>query len=68
MGNITSQQQTTNTNTNKKSLSQVINYVAANYILTQNFQDMKNLSNMNYCNKRLLFYYSHPMNKFHYLN
>ena len=50
MGNITSQQQKDSPN-NKKSLSEVINYVAANYILTQNFQDMKNLSNMKYCNK-----------------
>jgi hypothetical protein len=32
-----------------KSLSEVINYVAANYILTQNFQDMERLADMKYC-------------------
>ena len=34
----------------KKNLSQVIDYVAANYITKQNFQDMVNLSDMKYCN------------------
>ena len=32
-----------------KSLSEVINYVAANYILTQNFQDMERLADIKYC-------------------
>ena len=34
----------------KKHLSQVIDYVAANFITKQNFQDMVNLSDMKYCN------------------
>jgi hypothetical protein len=34
----------------KKSLSQIIDYIATNYILTQNFQDMTKLSDMKYCN------------------
>jgi hypothetical protein len=33
-----------------KSLSQVIDYVAANFITKQRFQDMVNLSDMKYCN------------------
>ena len=46
MGNAQS-----NVNTNKKkNLSQIIDYVATNYILTQNFQDMTKLSDMKYCN------------------
>lgn len=40
-----------NTNSKKtQSLSKSIDYVAANYILTQNFQDMTNLADMKYCN------------------
>ena len=34
----------------KKHLSQAIDYVAANFITKQNFQDMVNLSDMKYCN------------------
>jgi hypothetical protein len=34
----------------KKTLSQIIDYIATNYILTQNFQDMTKLSDMKYCN------------------
>ena len=46
MGNAQS-----NVKTNKKkTLSQIIDYVATNYILTQNFQDMTKLSDMKYCN------------------
>jgi hypothetical protein len=49
MGNVpTMQQQKT------KSLSQIIDYIATNYILTQNFQDMKNLSDTNYCNNLVI--------------
>ena len=32
------------------SLSDAIDYLATNYILTNNFQDLKNLSDMKYCN------------------
>ena len=35
----------------KKSLSQIIDYIATNYILTQNFNDMEKLSDTEYCNK-----------------
>lgn len=38
----------------KKSLSQIIDYIAANYILTQNFEDMKKLSDMKYCNNLVI--------------
>ena len=31
---------------NKKTLAQTIDYIATNYILTQNFKDMKNLSDI----------------------
>lgn len=34
----------------QKSLSQIIDYIATTYILTQNFNDMKNLSDTQYCN------------------
>mgnify|MGYP006130487921 CR=1 FL=1 len=33
----------------KKTLSSTIDYLAANYILTSNFQDMKNLTDPTYC-------------------
>ena len=33
-----------------KSLSQMIDYIATNYILTQNFQDMRKLADLKYCN------------------
>ena len=33
----------------KKTLSSSIDYLAANYILTSNFQDLKNLTNPEYC-------------------
>lgn len=36
---------------NKLTLSQTLDYIASNYILTQNFQDLKNLSDQNYCDK-----------------
>jgi hypothetical protein len=40
-----------NTSSKKsQSLAKSIDYVAANYILTQNFQDLTNLSDMKYCN------------------
>lgn len=34
-----------------KTLPQVVDYLAANYILTQNFEDMENLANPAYCDK-----------------
>ena len=34
----------------RKTLSHIIDYIATNYILTQNFQDMTKLSDMKYCN------------------
>ena len=48
MGNTTSQQ------SSRKSLDHVINYIAARYIRSQNFQDMKNLSNLEYCDKLVI--------------
>ena len=33
-----------------KNLPDVINYLASNYILEQNFQDMVNLRDAKYCN------------------
>ena len=40
--------------TNKKSLSQIIDYVATNYILTQNFKDMEKLTDTEYCNNLVI--------------
>ncbi len=42
------------TDGNKKTLSQIVDFVATNYILTQNFQDMKKLSDMKYCNNLVI--------------
>ena len=42
-------QQSTTNEPNKKTLSSSIDYLAANYILTSNFQDLKNLTNPDYC-------------------
>lgn len=41
--------QSTNQMPQKKTLSSTIDYLAANYILTSNFQDMKNLTDPKYC-------------------
>lgn len=38
----------------QKSLSSTIDYMAANYILTSNFQDLKNLTNPEYCKKLVI--------------
>lgn len=51
MGNA---QSNNNNNNKKKTFEQIIDYVASNYILTQNFKDMENLSNMDYCNKLVI--------------
>lgn len=37
-------------NKDNKSLAQTLDFIATNFILTQNFQDMKNLADINYCN------------------
>jgi len=42
-------QQSIPDNTKQKSLSSTIDYIAANYILTSNFQDLKKLTDQNYC-------------------
>ena len=39
---------------NKKTLEEIVDYIASNYILTQNFKDMENLANMSYCNKLVI--------------
>jgi hypothetical protein len=38
----------------QKSLSSTIDYLAANYILTSNFKDLKNLTNPDYCKKLVI--------------
>ena len=43
------QQSTSSSESKKKTLSSSIDYLAANYILTSNFQDLKNLTNPDYC-------------------
>ncbi len=50
MGNIVSQDQ----GSKKKSLEQVINYIVFKYIRSQNFQDMKKLADLEYCDKLVL--------------
>ena len=41
-------------NKDKNSLSQTLDFIATNFILTQNFQDMKNLADINYCNNLVI--------------
>jgi len=36
------------------SLTQRLDFIASNFILTQNFQDMKNLADINYCNNLVI--------------
>ena len=38
----------------KKSLSSVVDYIATNYILTQNFKDMEKLADQEYCNNLVI--------------
>ena len=45
---------TQTTDGSNKSLKQIVDFVATNYILTQNFQDMRKLSDMKYCNKLVI--------------
>ena len=44
----------TQNSTQNKSLTKVIDFVATNYILTQNFTDMKDLANIDYCNNLVI--------------
>ena len=41
-------------NSKKKSFEHVINYIVSNYIRQQNFKDMKNLANLEYCDKLVI--------------
>ena len=50
MGNATSKQ----SDKKLKTLPQVIDYIASNYILTQSFQDMENLAKPAYCDKLVI--------------
>lgn len=50
MGNNQSQSKESEEKT-LKTLPQVVDYIATNYILTQNFQDMEKLSNPQYCDE-----------------
>lgn len=43
-----------NNNNKQKSLDHVIDYVAANYILKNNFQDLYNLTKSEYCEKLII--------------
>ena len=49
MGGVASKPQTSNSKT-KKNLIQIVDYVARNFILTQNYTEMKKLADMKYCN------------------
>ena len=48
MGNTTSHTKS------KNLLPTVIDYIASNYILSQNFKDMKNLSETKYCDNLVI--------------
>ena len=53
MGAIFSKQKKEDTN-NLKSLSNIVDVIASDYIVKQNFQDMVNLSEMKYCNNLVI--------------
>jgi hypothetical protein len=53
MGNIGSFRKEQDNKTNRK-LQDVIDFIATNYILTQNYQDMINLNNIEYCDKLII--------------
>lgn len=55
------------TDNKSKSLYEVIDYIATNYILSQNFQDMVNLSDMNYCEKLVVLTSNIIEDKFNHL-
>lgn len=50
-----------------KSLYEVVDYIATNYILSQNFQDMVNLSDMKYCEKIVVLTSNIIEDKFNHL-
>lgn len=52
MGNSTSTQQTNSAQSGK--LAQEIDYIAANYITTQNFRDMERLADIEHCNNLVI--------------
>jgi len=56
-------QQSTPKLSTEKTLSSSIDYVAANYILTSNFQDLKNLTDPKYC-KNLILLTSDVINRY----
>jgi hypothetical protein len=51
MGNQPSSE---SSNKDTKSLAKTLDFIATNFILTQNFQDMKNLADINYCNNLVI--------------
>ena len=51
MGNI---QNTGEVNKDTKSLTTIVDFIATDYILTQNFTDMYNLTDPAYCDKLLI--------------
>ena len=53
MGNTQTKKSTQNSD-DKSKLFKLVNHIAAKYILTQNFQDMKNLENKEYCDKLVI--------------
>jgi hypothetical protein len=61
MGNTASSSGSTSTpgtaspqGTKQKDLSQVLNFIATNYILTQSFKDLESLNNPKYCNEMVI--------------
>ena len=52
MGNSTSTSKTSNVQSSK--LAKEIDYIAANYITTQNFRDMERLADMDHCNNLVI--------------
>ena len=61
MGNA--QGQLAKTKEKDKNLSQIINFIATNYILTQSFEDMESLKEPEYCDK-LIVVTSDVLNKY----
>lgn len=55
MGNQVSQANSSNKDDDKiKTLPQVVDYIATNYILTQDFRDLEKLSDSHYCDKLVI--------------
>ena len=52
MGNATSVND--GGDTKQKDLSQVLNFIATNYILTQSFKDLESLNDPKYCNQMVI--------------